>query len=56
MRFFLGHRKLAGAYLACIKLRAHVPCRQLFYDQYERHVFGATGGDAPPLPQQAAAA
>ena len=24
------HRKLSGAFLACIKLRARVPCRQLF--------------------------
>ena len=32
------HRKLSGAFLACIKLRAKVPCRQLFlqaYDQYK---------------------
>jgi aarF domain-containing kinase len=26
------HRKLSGAFLACMKLRARVPCRALFYD------------------------
>lgn len=31
------HRKLSGAFLACIKLRARVPCRELFYDAYRRH-------------------
>ena len=34
------HRKLSGAFLACMKLRARVPCRQVFMDAYERHVFG----------------
>lgn len=29
------HRKLSGAFLACIKLRAKVPCRQLFLDAYD---------------------
>lgn len=46
------HRKLSGAYLACIKLRARVPCRQLFYESYNKHVFGT---EAPPVPQQQAA-
>ena len=51
------HRKLAGAYLACIKLRARVPCRQLFLDMYDRHVFDASGsGGAPRLPKQQQAA
>ena len=31
------HRKLSGAFLACIKLRARVPCRELFYQAYHRH-------------------
>ncbi len=31
------HRKLSGAFLACIKLRARVPCRELFYDAYRKH-------------------
>lgn len=46
------HRKLSGAYLACIKLRARVPCRQLFYESYDKHVFG---GEPPVQPQQQAA-
>lgn len=46
------HRKLSGAYLACIKLRARVPCRQLFYESYDKHVFGS---EAPSVPQQQAA-
>ena len=52
------HRKLAGAYLACIKLRARVPCRDLFLDVYERHAFGAPsggGGGGAEQPDQAAA-
>lgn len=31
------HRKLSGAFLACIKLKAHVPCRQLFQEAFEVH-------------------
>lgn len=31
------HRKLSGAFLACIKLKARVPCRQLFQDAYDAH-------------------
>jgi hypothetical protein len=31
------HRKLSGAFLACIKLRARVPCQQLFYGECSRH-------------------
>lgn len=31
------HRKLSGAFLACIKLKARVPCRQLFLDAYDAH-------------------
>ncbi|BDA48587.1 Atypical kinase COQ8A, mitochondrial [Coccomyxa sp. Obi] len=46
------HRKLSGAYLACIKLRARVPCRQLFYESYDKHVFG---GEPSAQPQQQAA-
>lgn len=30
------HRKLSGAFLACIKLKARVPCNRLFNDLYER--------------------
>ncbi|XP_062003056.1 protein ABC transporter 1, mitochondrial [Rosa rugosa] len=39
------HRKLAGAFLACIKLGAVVPCRELLLDVYERHQFGDEGGE-----------
>ena len=31
------HRKLSGAFLACIKLKARVPCRQLFLEAYDAH-------------------
>ncbi len=31
------HRKLSGAFLACIKLKARVPCRQLFMEAYNAH-------------------
>jgi len=31
------HRKLSGAFLACIKLKARVPCRALFYEAYRKH-------------------
>ncbi|XP_047645759.1 atypical kinase COQ8B, mitochondrial isoform X3 [Phacochoerus africanus] len=31
------HRKLAGAFLACSRLRAHIACRDLFQDTYHRY-------------------
>jgi aarF domain-containing kinase len=31
------HRRLAGAFLACIRLRARVPAREIFMAAYERH-------------------
>lgn len=34
------HRKLSGAFLACIKLGAVVPCRQLLLQVYENYQFG----------------
>lgn len=34
------HRKLSGAFLACIKLGAVVPCRELLFEVYENHQFG----------------
>lgn len=34
------HRKLSGAFLACIKLGAVVPCRELLFEVYERYQFG----------------
>ena len=35
------HRKLSGAFLACIKLKAKVPCRQMFLDLYDSYDWGA---------------
>eukprot|EP00878_Enallax_costatus_P015605 GHUV01016345.1.p1 GENE.GHUV01016345.1~~GHUV01016345.1.p1 ORF type:complete len:333 (+),score=72.48 GHUV01016345.1:401-1399(+) len=37
------HRKLSGAFLACMKLRARVPCRELFFDTYQNYRFGPVG-------------
>ncbi|XP_074292894.1 protein ABC transporter 1, mitochondrial-like [Silene latifolia] len=34
------HRKLSGAFLACIKLGAVVPCRELLFEVFERYNFG----------------
>ncbi|XP_023364014.1 atypical kinase COQ8B, mitochondrial [Otolemur garnettii] len=31
------HRKLAGAFLACARLHAHIACRDLFQDTYHRY-------------------
>ncbi|KAH7446741.1 hypothetical protein KP509_01G071700 [Ceratopteris richardii] len=33
------HRKLSGAFLACIKLRAVIPCREMFLDVYRNYKF-----------------
>ena len=33
------HRKLSGAFLACIKLGAVVPCREMLLEVYERYKF-----------------
>lgn len=33
------HRRLSGAFLACMKLRAQVPCRELFYQTYHAKKF-----------------
>lgn len=45
------HRKLSGAFLACIKLKAHVPARQLFLDTMRRfhEVTPPTAADALPV-------
>ena len=34
------HRKLSGAFLACIKLGAVVPCRDVLLEVYEGYKFG----------------
>ncbi|CAN0824525.1 Protein ABC transporter 1, mitochondrial [Linum grandiflorum] len=34
------HRKLSGAFLACIKLGSVVPCREMLTDIYDHHKFG----------------
>lgn len=39
------HRKLSGAFLACIKLGAVVPCRELLLQVYEQNQFGEEGGE-----------
>jgi len=31
------HRKLSGAFLSCMKLRARVPCQALFHEAYATH-------------------
>ena len=36
------HRKLSGAFLACIKLGAHVPCRDILLDCAQGYKFDAT--------------
>ncbi|KAL6850061.1 hypothetical protein ACP4OV_020688 [Aristida adscensionis] len=33
------HRKLSGAFLACIKIGAVVPCREMLFQVYEQHNF-----------------
>lgn len=39
------HRKLSGAFLACIKLRAVVPCREMFLDVYKEYEFSEGKGE-----------
>ncbi|KAL8527103.1 hypothetical protein ACS0TY_005104 [Phlomoides rotata] len=39
------HRKLSGAFLACIKLRAVVPCREILLQLYENYQFGEDSGE-----------
>lgn len=42
------HRKLAGAFLTCARLRANIDCRDLFQDTYHRYW---AGRQTQPLPQ-----
>ncbi|XP_038976749.1 LOW QUALITY PROTEIN: protein ABC transporter 1, mitochondrial-like [Phoenix dactylifera] len=39
------HRKLSGAFLACIKLGAVVPCRELLLQVYQRYQFSGDGAE-----------
>eukprot|EP00850_Spirogloea_muscicola_P002040 SM000007S21000 [mRNA] locus=s7:1479908:1482745:- [translate_table: standard] len=39
------HRKLSGCFLACIKLRARLPCRAMFLDIFDNHKFGAPSAE-----------
>ncbi|KAJ8748583.1 hypothetical protein K2173_003485 [Erythroxylum novogranatense] len=39
------HRKLSGAFLACIKLGAVVPCRDLLFKVYNNYTFGEDGDE-----------
>lgn len=39
------HRKLSGAFLACVKLGAVVPCRELLLQVYEPFQFGEEDGE-----------
>lgn len=39
------HRKLSGAFLACIKLGAVVPCRELLLKVYNNYQFGEDSGE-----------
>lgn len=41
------HRKLSGAFLACIKLGAVVPCRELLLEVDEHYQFGEEGDEMP---------
>ena len=45
------HRKLAGAFLACIKLRAKIPCREILVQTYEDY-HAKSGGVADVHVQQ----
>lgn len=48
------HRKLSGAFLACMKLKARVPCRQIFYDTFDSYSFGGEAAAGGPTAQEAA--
>uniref|UniRef100_A0A0A8YM61 ABC1 atypical kinase-like domain-containing protein n=1 Tax=Arundo donax TaxID=35708 RepID=A0A0A8YM61_ARUDO len=39
------HRKLSGAFLACIKIGAVVPCREMLFKVYEQHSFNDDGSE-----------
>jgi len=46
------HRKLAGAFLICIRMGAVMPCRDMLEELHSRYVWGEGEGDAAaPVPQ-----
>lgn len=49
------HRKLSGAFLACIKLQATVPCREMFLEVYEGHKFSTVEDEEQETPTEAVA-
>jgi len=54
-----GCRKLSGAFLACMKLRARVPCRDLFFNTFNNYNFDgedpAASSDDADVPHTATA-
>jgi aarF domain-containing kinase len=44
------HRKLSGAFLTCMRIGARVPCHDLFFDEYNKYVFGQPDAPATVLP------
>ncbi|WIA21608.1 hypothetical protein OEZ85_000793 [Tetradesmus obliquus] len=50
------HRKLSGAFLACMKLRARVPCRDMFMQVYNNYSFGASDEEEQQQQQRSATA
>lgn len=57
--FHRGFRKLSGAFLACMKLRARVPCRDLFMNTFNNYNFDgedpAASSDDVDVPHTATA-
>jgi aarF domain-containing kinase len=46
------HRKLSGAFLTCMRIGARVPCHDLFFDEYNKYVFGQPEPPKIALPPQ----
>lgn len=43
------HRKLSGAFLTCMRIKARVPCHDLFFSEYARRFEGRTSGPIKKL-------